>query len=97
VSTVYLLKEVKRELKRIHIDGCRCNERLNGKTELRRDLNASHTLGCVGRNNSNPSSGSSGHAGDTRPGQKRKKPEDLSAREVRRWTFHKRIVRNMTS
>ena len=28
-----LLFEVKRELKRIHINGCRCNERLNAKTE----------------------------------------------------------------
>jgi hypothetical protein len=28
---VCLLKEVNRELKRIHIDGCRCNERLNAK------------------------------------------------------------------
>ncbi len=43
--------------------------------------NASHTLGCTGRNNSKPSSGSSGHVGGTRPGQTRKKPKDLSARE----------------
>jgi hypothetical protein len=28
-----LLKEVKRELNRIHINGGRCNERLNAKTE----------------------------------------------------------------
>ena len=35
----------------------------------------------MGRNNSEPSSGSSGHAGGTRPGQTRKKPKDLSARE----------------
>ena len=35
--------------------------------------------GCVGRNNSEPSSGSSGHAGGTSPGQTRKKPKDLSA------------------
>jgi hypothetical protein len=35
----------------------------------------------MGRNNSKSSSGSSGHAGDTRPGQTRKKPEDLSERE----------------
>ena len=54
------------------------NERLNSK---RRDLNTSHTLGSVGRNNSNPSNGSSGHAGGTRPGQTRKKPKDLSTRE----------------
>jgi type-F conjugative transfer system protein TraW len=30
---LFLLQEVKRELKRIHIDGCRYNERLNAKTE----------------------------------------------------------------
>ncbi len=36
---------------------------------------------ATGRNNSETSSGSSGHAGDTRPGQTRKKPKDLSARE----------------
>ena len=51
------------------------------KTLERRDLNASHTLGCAGRKNGKPSSGSSGHVGDTRPGQTRKKPKDLSARE----------------
>ncbi len=45
------------------------------------DLNVSHTLGCVGRNNMKPSSGSSGHAGGTRSDQTRKKPKDLSARE----------------
>ena len=28
-----LLKEVKRALKRIHIDGCRCDDRVNTKTE----------------------------------------------------------------
>ena len=47
----------------------------------RRDLNASHTLGCAVRNNSKSSSGSSGHAGGTRSGQTCKKPKDLSARE----------------
>ena len=47
----------------------------------RRDLNASHTLGRVGRNNSKTSNGSSGHAGGTRSGQTRKKPKDLSVRE----------------
>ena len=47
----------------------------------RRDLNASYTLGCAGRNNSKTSSGSSGHAGGTRPGQTRKKPKNLSARD----------------
>ena len=47
----------------------------------RRDLNVLHTLGYVGRNNSKPSNGSSVHAGDTRPGQTRKKPKDLSTRE----------------
>ena len=45
------------------------------------DLNVSHTLCCPGRTNSKPSTGSSGHAGGTTPGQTRKKPKDLSARE----------------
>jgi len=36
------------------------------------DLNTSHTLGYTGRNNSKPSNGSSGHAGDSRSGQTRK-------------------------
>ena len=44
----------------------------------RRDLNDSHTLGGAGRNNSKPSNGSSGHVGDTRPGQTHNKPKDLS-------------------
>jgi hypothetical protein len=44
-------------------------------------LNDSHTLGCAGRNNIKPSSGSSGHAEGTSPGQTQKKPKDLSARE----------------
>ena len=35
----------------------------------------------MGRNNSKPSIGSSGHAGGTRSGQVRKKPKDLSVRE----------------
>ena len=38
-------------------------------TLKRRDLNSSCTLGCAGRNNSNPSIGSSGHPGGTSPGQ----------------------------
>ena len=45
------------------------------------DLNSSHTLGRTGRNNSKPSIGSSGHVGDTSPGQTHKKPKDLSGRE----------------
>ena len=45
------------------------------------DLNSSYTLGCAGRNNSKPSSGSSGHVGGTSPGQTRNKPKDLSVRE----------------
>ena len=40
-----------------------------------------HTLGCVCRNNSNPSIGSHGHAGGTSPGQTHKTPKDLSSRE----------------
>jgi hypothetical protein len=47
----------------------------------RRDLNSSYILGCSGRNNSKPSVGSSGQAEDTRSGQTRKKPKDLSTRE----------------
>ena len=43
--------------------------------------NSSHTLGSAGRSNSKPSSGSSGHAGGTSPGQTRMKPKDLSLRE----------------
>ena len=35
----------------------------------------------MGRNNSNPRIGSSGHTRGTRPGQTRKKPKDLSTRE----------------
>ena len=35
-----LLQEVKQDLKRIHKDGCRYNERLNAKTEV-----SKHTLG----------------------------------------------------
>ena len=41
----FLLEEVMGELKRIHICGCRCNERLKAKTDGQR---ASHTLGCAG-------------------------------------------------
>ena len=35
----------------------------------------------MGRNNSEPSIGSHVHSGGTRPGQTRKTPKDLSARE----------------
>ncbi len=59
------------------IDGCRCNERLNAKTEGSKR----HTLGCAGRNNSKPGSGCSGHAGGTRLGQTRKKLKDLGAKK----------------
>ena len=45
------------------------------------DLNSSHTLGFAGRNNSKSRSGSSGHVRGTRPGQKFKKPKDLSTCE----------------
>jgi hypothetical protein len=46
----------------------------------------SFILGCVGRNNSEPSIRSHGHAGGTRPGQTRKTPKDLSACErEERW------------
>ncbi len=39
---------IKRELKRIHIHGCRCHERLR-KAKLR-DLHTSHTLGWIPKN-----------------------------------------------
>jgi hypothetical protein len=29
----FIVREVKRELKRIHINGCRCNESINAKME----------------------------------------------------------------
>ena len=38
-------------------------------------------LRYTGRHDSNPSIGSHGHTGGTRPGQTRKTPKDLSARE----------------
>ena len=47
------------------------------------DLNASHTLGCAGRNNSKPSCGSSVHSGGTKSGQTSKKPKDLSAERLK--------------
>jgi hypothetical protein len=60
------------------MDGCWYNERLNSKTEACKRLGYT---GCVGRNDSNPSRGSSGHPAGTRPGQTHKKPKDLSVRE----------------
>ena len=52
--------------------------RLNSKNETKtRDLNSSYTLGSEGRY-SKTRRWSSGHAGDTRPGQTRKKLKDLS-------------------
>ena len=57
------------------------NERLNAKTEGSSSLNSSHTLGDTGRNNGKPGNGSSGHARGMRPGQRHKKPKDLSTRE----------------
>jgi hypothetical protein len=68
----------KREVKRIHTTGCRCNERLIAKTEESKLL---VTLGCVGRKNSKHNIGIHGHAGGTRPGQTRKTPKNLSANE----------------
>ena len=38
-----LLQKVKRYLKRIYIDGCRYNERLNSKTGDLEDWNVGHT------------------------------------------------------
>ena len=40
-----------------------------------------HWVARMGRNNSDPCSGYIGHAGDTRTGQTRKKPKDLSVLE----------------
>ena len=51
---------------------------MRDETLKRRDLNSSYTLGSVGKTYSKTSSG---HTGGTRPGQTRKKPKDLSARE----------------
>ncbi len=66
---------------RIPEDGCRYNERLTTKTEGSALLVA---LGCVGKTYSKTSSGHTG--GDSRSGQTRKKPKDLSACEERgRW------------
>jgi hypothetical protein len=39
---------------------------MRDETLKRRDLNSSHTLGCVGRNNSERGSGFSGHGGNVR-------------------------------
>ncbi len=33
VHFIYYEQQIKRELKRIHISGCRCNERLKAKTD----------------------------------------------------------------
>jgi hypothetical protein len=43
-TTVYY-EEIKRELNRMLIYECRCDERLRAKV---RDLHVSHTLGCPG-------------------------------------------------
>ena len=43
----------------------------------RRDLNASHTLGCAGKKNSKTNIGIHDHAGGTRPDQTRKTPKNL--------------------
>jgi hypothetical protein len=63
----------KKELKRIHIDGCRYNERLNSKTE------GSKLLVYTGlvKKYIKPSSGHT--VGGRRPGQTWKKQKDLSA------------------
>jgi hypothetical protein len=64
-----LLKEVKRDLKRIHIDGCRCDDRLNARTEVATPrlhwvVRVKHTVMLMG---------------GTRPGRTHKKPKNLSA------------------
>ena len=48
---------------------------------LRRNLHVSYTLGSGGRKNSKTNIGIHGHAGDTRPGQTRKTPKNLSGHE----------------
>jgi hypothetical protein len=45
MNTHFFSSELKRQLKTIQIDGCRCNERPKGKTEGSKLL--SYTLGCV--------------------------------------------------
>jgi hypothetical protein len=65
-SNENLLKEVKRELQRIHINGCRCNERLDSKREGSKRLvytGLRFTLGSTGRKNSQCIIGSHGHVG----------------------------------
>jgi hypothetical protein len=63
-----------RELK-IRPTYCRCNERLKTKGK------DSTRLGYTGRKKCKTSIWSHGHNGDTRPGQTRKTPKDLSVHE----------------
>ena len=55
------------------------------------NLNVSHILSFSCRKNGKSRNGSSGHPGDTRPGQTRKKTKDLSVRERE---DHGCVVRN---
>ena len=48
VSTFFLLEEIKGELKRLHIYLCRCNKRLNAKTEGSKLLTYTGFLGGRG-------------------------------------------------
>jgi hypothetical protein len=70
-------KATGKEVRRIHVDGCLYNKRLNVKTEGSKRL--AYTGLLTGRTYSTPSNGSSGRGGGTRLGQTRKKPKDLSA------------------
>ena len=49
------------------------------QTLKRRDLNASHTLGCAGKTDRKPNPSGHDAEGGSTPGQTRKKPSDLSA------------------
>jgi hypothetical protein len=47
-SFLFIIEEIKRELKRIHIYGCRCNERLKAKTERSTRLSYNRLRGGLG-------------------------------------------------
>ena len=67
-----LLEEVKREIQRIHVDGCRCNERRNSKTE------GSKRLAYTGLQNIQYYGKSSGgEDGDRRPARSDSQQTDL--------------------
>ena len=51
---------------------------MRDQTLKRRDLNSSHTLGCTRKTDSKTNPSGHDGEGDSRPGQTRKKPRDLS-------------------